>query len=178
MQQRFLEYEQSAVFPLKLFPVRTGILLTISHGTVTQDIARSSSVSKSLCEITYNCGEPLLGEAGTHQIEIPGGSSALGLLKQGTHGYAEYKEAHRVSFCSLWMTKENLIDFLYKIHPSRTGLLPLQGDRDCGYQACRMDAREDCIIHKLIHGLVPGQDCSLNALMIESHVLELVSLKL
>ncbi len=128
--------------------------------------------------ITYNCGEPLLGETGTHQIEIPGGSSALGVLRQGTHGYAEYKEAHRVSFCSLWMTKENLTDFLYKIHPFRTGLLPLQGDRDCGYQACRMDVREDCIIRKLIHGLVPGQDYGLNALMIESHVLELVSLKL
>ncbi len=171
-----LKYEPSGIFPIKCVAVRPGVHISLSSGTFSCAVKHASAVTAPLFELSYSRKSTVEGEVNRRLVEFEPGHAALGFIRRASC-YSEYGEGEAVHLYSIWVAPQ-AFDACCQAVSGRTDLTLSSFQRD-GYHLCsfKSDAREEHILHRLDDCMGGGAD-GMNALLLESRVLELLSLNL
>jgi AraC-like DNA-binding protein len=171
-----LRYERSDVFPTMSMSIRPDVHVTVSSGTVQRKLEWKTEAVSPLFELSYNRKEALCGEVGRTTVEHRPGYSSLGFLGP-VLGHSEYDCGDEVKLYSIWVGPKAFDRFCQLVDGKGTaGFRSFQK----GAYAChsfKTDAREEGILGKL-DSCLSGDADGLNRLVLESRILELLSLNL
>lgn len=171
-----LSSEFSSVFPNKRIEIRPGIQLWRSAGIMPSRLTRRASITAPLVELAYSCKSTLYSELGRTAVEITPGYTHLGFHEMST-GYSEYDCGEEVELYSLWITP-TCFDNLCRDATGRDTLhFHTLTNAAQPYHHFRQDARETRLLTEIGALLTDGAD-SLNRLLLESHILELLAINI
>lgn len=170
-----LKFEPSGIFPKELVSVRPDVHIMLSCGTLSDKMNRKSETTAPVFELGYSQKSPVCGEINNIPIELRPGYSSLGFLGQTT-SYSEYNSGNEVRLYSIWVSPSAFDSFCEAV--SGENNIGFDSFRKSTHYYCnfKTDAREESIIQKL-NSCFSGTD-KLNKLMLESHVLELLSINI
>lgn len=171
-----LEFDSSNIFAKEIITIRPGVHLVISSGILPDKIQRNSRATSPVFELSYNRKDCIYGEVNNTSVEHRSGYAALGFLGQAT-SYSEYDKGKEIQLYSIWVNPSAFDRFCESVC----------GKRDVGFNTfskgayhCRnfkSDPREEGIIKKLDLCFDEQAD-NLNNLLLESYILELMSMNI
>lgn len=176
MQNLPLQYKNSNIFPREIITIRPGVHITVSSGKFPQKTARESKTTSSIFELSYNRKNTISGEVNHKPIELKPGYASLGFLGQTT-GYSEYDSGEEIHLYSIWVSPNTFDAFCESVSGSpNIGFRTFQQD---AYYRCvfKSDVREENIMNKLDRCFLQAGD-HLNRLLVESYLLEIMSLNI
>ena len=171
-----LKFEPSNIFPKEIISVRPDVHVMLSSGALPDKTKRKSATTAPVFELSYNRKNSIYGEVNSIPVELRPGYSSLGFLGQAT-GHSEYNNDYEVQLYSIWVSPSAFDNFCEAVcGKSDIGFDSFLKDE---YYYCdfKSDAREECIIRKL-DSCFEGRTDSLNKLLIESCILELLSINI
>lgn len=171
-----LEFDASDIFPRKTVAVRPDVHVMVSSGTLPNRTERDAGTTASIFELSYSRKSILRGEVDRVPVELRPGYASLGFLDEAS-GHAEYDDGEQVELYSIWVSPRTFDDFCEAVcGEGGRGFRSFQKGtyRWCGFRA---DAREESVVERL-GACLGGETDGLNRLLLESHVLELLSVNI
>ena len=171
-----LKYSQSSIFPIKNISIRPGVNIMLSFGRLESRLKHRTGVSSPIFELTYSRRSCVKGEVNNRLVELKPAYSSLGFIKQAS-GYSEYHQDEEVHMYSIWVEPDTFNTFCQAVNGRDD--LGFHSFQKGPYNTCsfKTDIREEAILNKLDTLFIRPAD-SLNRLLLESQVLELLSLNL
>ncbi len=171
-----LNFEKSDVFPKKTVAVRPDVHIMLSNGTLPGQTQHSTATTAPVVELSYSGKNPIYGEVGSVPVELRPGYSSLGFMGQ-VNGYSEYSSGQEISLYSIWVAPSAFDRFCESVcGKSDVGFHSFQkGAYTC--HSFKSDPREESLIRKL-DACFTNESGNINKLMLESHVLELLSVNI
>ncbi|MDR1358714.1 MAG: AraC family transcriptional regulator [Coriobacteriales bacterium] len=171
-----LRYERSDVFPTTSMSIRPGMHITVSSGTLQKKLEWKTEAVSPLFELSYNRNKAICGEVGRTIVEHRPGYSSLGFLGP-VCGHSEYDCGDEVKLYSIWVGPKVFDGFCQSVNGKDS--VGFRSFHKGAYNCCsfKTDAREEGILGKLDR-CFSGEADNLNRLLLESQVLELLSLNL
>jgi AraC-like DNA-binding protein len=170
-----LSYEPSSIFATKRITVRPGVHLSVSSGTLDDALERQTAVTAPMFELSYSRKGAIAGEVNRKLVTLDPGHSALGFFRSAS-GHSEYRAGDAVHLYSIWVEPDAFAHFCGAV--SGGSDWTLHSFQRGNYHHCsfKSDARESHILGRL-DACMRGEG-RLNLLLLESRVLELLSLNL
>jgi AraC-like DNA-binding protein len=171
-----LKFGSSDIFPKQSIAIRPDVHIMMSSGTLRDRLERETGTTAPLFELSYSRKETVYGEVNRTLVELKPGCASLGFLAQ-TSGHSEYNSGDEVRLYSIWVSPKAFDDFCQAVcGQSNAGFSSFQKG---AYHCLNFsnDAREENILNKLDLCFAKETD-RLNRLLLESQVLELLSLNI
>ena len=171
-----LTYEASGVFPKRTIAVRPDVTLMVSSGTLPEKTQRSTGTTAPVFELSYNRRNAILGEVDRKPVELQPGHALLGFLGEAA-GRSEYDFGEDILLYSIWVSPRAFDGFCADVcgrsewgfHSFRRGAYAAH--------AFQSDPQEERVVRKLDR-CISRERGPLNKLLLESCVLELLSINL
>lgn len=171
-----LRYEVSDIFPCQVFPIRPELHIIMSAGTFTDRIKRDTATTSPMFELSYTRKGSISGEVDNTRIEVKPGHALVGFMGS-VCAHAEYDKCENVHLYSIWASPCEFNGFCEAVCGKTDISFQDFQNRNYSCRQCRMDMREESILGKLDDCLLGGHD-AINRLLVESCVLELLSINL
>lgn len=170
-----LKFEPSSIFPKEIISVRSDVHVMLSSGTLPDRMDRKSETTAPVFELSYSQKSMIHGEVNSTPIELKPGYSSLGFLGQIT-GHSQYDSGNEVQLYSIWVSPSAFDNFCEAV--SGKSSIGFDSFHSGTHYYCnfKTDAREESIIRNL-NSCFSGTD-KLNRLLLESHILELLSINI
>lgn len=153
-----------------------GMLFLMSSGRIVKPQSHRSRTTSPAFELSFNRRNQLASHINGREIHIGSEHTSLGFMND-VEGCSEYRPGDEVELFSVWMEPETF-NGLLKAVSSQTGFnftSFLEGDYSL--RQFRTDERENQILTKM-ERLLKGGEKTINTLLLEGYVLELMSLNL
>ena len=170
------QYEASDIFPRRVIPIRPELHIVMSAGTFAHKTKRDTSTTSPMFELSYTRKGPIAGEVGDTLVEVQPGRALVGFMGS-VRAHAEYDKGETVQMYSIWASPRAFNGFCEAV--SGRSDISFQDFQNRNY-AChhfRTDMREESILGKL-DACLSGERDTINRLLVESCVLELLSINL
>jgi AraC-like DNA-binding protein len=171
-----LRSDQSNFFAVKNITIRPGVHITVSSGIFPKNLEHTSEAFAPIFELSYNRRDNIQGEVNKRPVEFKSGYSSLGFINYAS-GHSEYKAGFDMKLYSIWVKPAAFNAFCHAVSgkPKFTFSLFQRG----AYHSLsfKTDAQEDYILSKIDRCLEDKAD-RLNSLLLESRILELLSLNI
>ncbi|MGO1528870.1 MAG: helix-turn-helix domain-containing protein [Senegalia sp. (in: firmicutes)] len=171
-----LEFDSSNIFAKEIIAVRLGVHMAISRGILPYKTEKRSRTTSPVFELSYNRKDCIYGEVNNTSVEHRSGYASLGFIDQAS-SYSEHDKGKEIQLYSIWVSPSAFGQFCQSVC----------GKRDIGFNTfskgayhCRnfkSDPREEGIIKKLDLCFDEQAD-NLNNLLLESYILELMSMNI
>lgn len=171
-----LKFEPSDIFPKKLISVRPDVHIMLSSGTLSNKIMRKSETTAPVFELSYSRKNTICGEVNSTPIELRRGYSSLGFLGQVT-GHSEYDSENQVRLYSIWVGPSAFDNFCEAVCGRNEIGFDSFLDDECYYSNFKSEPKEEYIISRL-DSFFEGKSEGLNKLLLESCILELLSINI
>lgn len=171
-----LKFENSNIFPKERISVRPDLHIMLSTGILENNICRKAESTAPIFELSYTRKNTLHGEVNRTPVELHPGYASLGFLGEAV-SHSEYDRGDNIQLYSIWVSPSAFDCFCEAVcGKSNIGFRSFQKE---AYYCCnfKSDAREESIINKLDSCFSNGSG-SLNRLLLESYILELLSLNI
>ncbi len=171
-----LQFEASEIFPNKSIALRPDVHIMLSTGILQNKLQRKAGTTAPIFELAYSRKNAVCGEVGRTSVELRPGYASLGFLGQAT-SHSEYNSGDDIQLYSIWVSPCAFDGFCEAV--SRKSGLGFRTFQQGAYSCCdfKSDVLEEGILSKLDSCFAKGTD-KLNKLLLESYVLELLSMNL
>lgn len=169
-----LTFDNSGIFAKEIIAIRPDVHITVSSGIFPNKTARKTGTTSPIFELSYNRKNTLSGEVNNTPVELLPGYASLGFLGQ-TIGHSEYDSGQEIQLYSIWVSPHAFDGFCEAVcGKSHLGFDSFQKK---SYSCCtfKSDAREEAIMKKM--DVLVNSD-NRNLLLLESYILELLSLNI
>lgn len=177
MSMSALEYTPTEIFAVKQVHLRSGMSLFLSSGKFSKDTCHRAAVTSPMFELSYNLNIPLCSQVGNSLVEVLPGHSCLGFMNN-IRSETHYHEGEEISYLSIWLEPKVFTLFLQglgeKVSFDFFSFLSRSKYQNLQY---KMDTLDKRILAKLHKGL-NNELCRMNLLLIESQILELLSMNM
>ena len=169
-----LNFDLSPIFPVKSIEIRPHVHIMVSSGKFAHTQQRWSEATAPIFELSYSRKGVIHGEVNHQLVELKPGYSSLGFIDHAS-AHSEYQSGEEILLYSIWVQPEAFNSFCRAV--GDTSARGFQTFQKGAYHFCSLktDLREEGILSKLDSCLEKSAD-RLNTLMLESHILELLSL--
>lgn len=169
-------YEDSDVFPRRILPIRPELHIIMSAGTFQNKTNRDTATTSPMFELSYTRNGSISGEVDNTLVEVQPGHSLVGFMGS-VCAHAEYDRGENVQLYSIWASPRAFNGFCEAVCGKTDISFQDFQNRNYACRQCRMDMREESILGKL-DGCLSGERDTINRLLVESCVLELLSINL
>ena len=169
-------YEASDIFPRRILPIRPELHIIMSAGTFTDKTKRDTATTSPMFELSYTRKGSISGEVDNTLVEVQPGHALVGFMGS-VCAHAEYDRGENVQLYSIWSSPRAFNEFCEAVSGKSNISFQDFQNRNYAFYHCRMDMREESILGKL-DGCFLGERDAINRLLVESCVLELLSLNL
>lgn len=171
-----LKFESSNIFAKEIIAVRPDVHITISSGILPDKAERKCGTTSPVFELSYSRKNSISGEVNNIPVKLRPGYSSLGFLGQTT-GHFEYDKGEKIQLYSIWVSSSAFDNFCEAVCGKKD--VGFNSFQKGSYYCCdfKSDPREENIIKKLDLCFAEGSD-SLNKLLLESYILELMSINI
>ncbi len=170
------QYEASDIFPHRILPIRPELHIIMSAGTFTDKTKREASTTSPMFELSYTRKDSISGEVDNTLVEVQPGYALIGFMGS-VCARAEYDKGENVQMYSIWASPRTFNGFCEVVNGRSDLSFQDFQNRNYAYHHCRMDMREESILGKL-DSCLSGERDAINRLLVESCVLELLSINL
>ena len=171
-----IHYNETDIFAIKTLTIRPELHLVLSSGTVSDRTKRCSSTEAPMFELSYTRKGLVCGEVENTLVEVQPGHALVGFMGS-VCGHAEYSRGENVRLCSIWASPRAFNGFCEAVSGRSDYDFQDFQTRAYSSHSFRMDMCEERALSKLDSCLFNEHD-SMNLLMAESCVLELLSINL
>ncbi len=169
-------YEASDIFPRKVLHIRPELHIIMSAGTFADNIKRDTSTTAPMFELSYTRNGSISGEVDNTLVELLPTHALVGFMGP-VCAHAEYDQGEDIQLYSIWASPRVFNGFCEAVSGKSGTCFQDFQNRNYVCRHCRMDAREEMILGKL-DACFLGERGAINRLLVESCVLELLSIHL
>ncbi len=171
-----LKYEQADVLAAKKLILRPEVQLFFSIGKFQDDKRHCTEITAPLFELSYNRKSRIQSEINRQPFEFKTDYSLLGFMNR-VNSHTEFAQGEEIQFFSIWVRPNTFNSFLQAVSGQTKFDFGSFLSGSYRLQQFKTDAREEQLLYKLEQQLTVSSD-QLNLLLVESQVLELLSLNL
>lgn len=177
MSDLHLKFKTASAFPLRRqVVVRPGVHLYFSSGVMDRGLRWITSTTAPVFELAYSRKHSLYSELGHACVEIKPGYANMGFLGE-TSGCSEYCLGDEIRMYSIWVEPYIFDDFCEAVGGKRKVGFGTFQNIDRPYYFFQCGAREESLLTRLDKAMETSGD-RLNRLLLESQVLELLSMNI
>lgn len=169
-------YEASDVFPCRILSIRPELYIIMSAGTFTDKTKINTATTSPMFELSYTRKGSVFGEVDNTLVELQPGHALVGFMGS-VCSHAEYNRGENVHTYSIWASPRAFNGFCESVSGRSDTFFQDFQSKNYVCHHCRIDVREESILRKL-DGCLSGERNTINRLLIESSVLELLSINL
>jgi len=171
-----LEFKESQIFPKRTIAVRPDVHVMVSSGTLSNKLNRDTGTTAPVFELSYNLKNTLHGEVNRRAVELRSGYASLGFLGE-VSCHSEYDRGADVELYSIWISPKVFDDFCEAVSGKHNINFHSFQKSTYSHHDFKSDAQENGILKKL--GTCLKENAGpLNKLLLESYVLELLSINI
>lgn len=172
-----LRYSPSEVFPSLAWSVQDAVFVTISRGVLKETQQNQTAVLSPMCELCYSQSGPLQGQVGKTQVQVKPGFASIGFMG-AAKGQAVYAGGTTVELLSVWLQPQSFNRFSQMVSDRvEYDFSRFQSEQYRQYEF-KSDPRELWLIRQLLRLSAPDPTLSLNRMLAEAYVQELVAINL
>lgn len=162
-------------FRFRACTLRSGIVLLLAQARFDRAFCHDVALHAPMCELCFNIGPGIQGEAGRHLLEIPRATASVNLLTPN-QCRNEFLSGDSFHYCSLWIEQGLFSDFLQEMDESASFFSVLgKGSLRAEQHGLRED--ESLLLSKIIAHMEDGSQ-KYNRLLLDSWALELTAINL
>ena len=170
-----LTTDASTIFPTQTISVRPDVTIMVSSGTMLEKTQRNTGTTAPIFELSYSRKNSLVGEVNHTCVELQPGHAALGFIGE-VAGQAEYDNGQNILLYSIWVSPRAFSRFYRDVTGKENVDFHSFQKNDYNFCAFKTDAQDERIMRRLDLCFANGQ--APNKLLLESYVLELLSINL
>ena len=169
-------YEASDVFPRRVLPIRPELHIMMSAGTFQNKTKRDTATTSPMFELSYTRKGAISGEVDNTLVKVQPGHALVGFMGS-VCAHAEYDRDENVQLYSIWASPRAFNGFCEAVCGKTDISFQDFQNRNYACYQYRTDMREESILGKL-DVCLSGERDTINRLLVESCVLELLSINL
>jgi AraC-like DNA-binding protein len=176
MSQLSLRFDQSNIFAARNIAVRPDVHIMASSGVFQETLNYAAEAFAPIFELSYSRRGDIQSEVNKHLVEVKSGYSFLGFIDHAST-YSEYRAGFNIKIYSIFVKPQTFNSFCHAVS-GKPGF-DFSSFQKGAYHSLQFktDTREEYILSKVDTCLEYKED-RLNSLLLESQILELLSLNL